>query len=106
VADSADAHPSQAPSLTLNWADKVARWDFQQIIPCHFDSPIEVGPHQFRQTFAFLEKQPFIGLSSFGGGNQPLRGFQFLRELEESLTKMGIAKPPRAKFKVNRVNTF
>jgi len=80
----------------------VARWDFK-IIPCHFDSPIEVGPHQFRQAFAFLEKQPFIGLSSFGSGNQPLPREDFiLRELEESLTKMGIAKPPRAKFKVNK----
>ena len=89
----------QAPSLTLKWADKVAKWDFQRIIPCHFDSPIEVGSHQFRQAFAFLEKQPFIGLSSFGSGNQPLprEDFEFLRELEQSLTKMGIAKPPKGK---------
>jgi len=64
---------------------------------CHFDSPIEVGPHQFRQAFAFLEKQPFIGLSSFGRKSAPAREDFNFRELEESLTKMGIAKPPKGK---------
>lgn len=90
---------SQAPRTVLNWADKVARWDFQRIVPCHFDSPIQVGPRQFRQAFAFLEKQPLIGLSSLERENQhlPQEDFEFIREIEESLTKMGIAKPPREK---------
>jgi len=90
---------TQAPRTVLNWADKVAKWDFQRIVPCHFDSPIEAGPRQFRQAFAFLEKQPLIGVSSFVRENQPLpkEDFEFLRELEESLTKMGIAKPPKEK---------
>ena len=85
----------QAPKLVLNWADKVAKWDFQQIIPCHFDSPIEATPYQFRQAFAFLE-QPLTGISSLGR-NQPLpkEDFGFLRKLEESLTKIGITKPPQ-----------
>jgi hypothetical protein len=89
----------QAPKTVLNWADKVARWDFQRIIPCHFDSPIQASSYSFRQAFAFLEKQPFIGLSSFPSGNPPLpqEDFEFLRELEQSLTKMGIAKPPKDK---------
>lgn len=89
----------QAPRAVLNWVDLVVKWDFQRIIPCHFDSPIEAGPLGFRQAFAFLEKQHFIGLSSFGTGNQllPQEDFEFIRELEESLTKMGIAKPPKDK---------
>ena len=88
----------QAPRTVLNWADKVAKWDFQRIIPCHLDSPIEANPRQFRQAFAFLDKQDFIG-GSFGRGDQslPQEDFEFIKELEESLTKMGIAKPPHEK---------
>jgi hypothetical protein len=87
---------NQAPRKTLDWADKVASWDFQRIVPCHFDSPIQAGPRQFRQAFAFLEKQPSIAVSSFASGCQPLpqEDFKFLRELEESLTKRGITTPP------------
>jgi len=87
---------SQAPRTVLNWADKVAKWDFQRIVPCHFDSPIEAGPRQFRQAFAFLDKQPSMG-DSFGSGSQPLpqEDFGFLTELEKSLIKMGIAQAPK-----------
>lgn len=35
------------------WVDEiVAEWDFQQIIPCHFDAPIKAGPAQFQRAFA------------------------------------------------------
>lgn len=90
---------SQAPRTTLSWANKVALWDFQRIIPCHFDSPIEASPRQFRQAFTFLE-QPNIGVSSLGSGSQPLpqEDFGFIRELEENLLKIGIAQPPREKL--------
>ncbi|MEA5582031.1 DUF4336 domain-containing protein [Nodularia harveyana UHCC-0300] len=79
----------QGPKEVLIWADKVATWDFQQIIPCHFDSPISATPHQFRQAFNFLEKQP--------ASNQPLleEDMQFIRELEANLRKQGIATPPK-----------
>jgi len=52
-------------------ADKVANWDFQRIVTCHFDSPIQAGPRQFRQAF-FLEK-PSIAVSSFASGCAPPR---------------------------------
>lgn len=50
----------QAPRQVLNWADTVASWDFQQIIPCHFDSLILANPCQFRKAFTFLEKNPSV----------------------------------------------
>jgi len=88
---------SQAPRMVLDWADKVAKWDFQRIIPCHFDSPIDAGPRQFRQAFAFLE-QPVGGVGSLRKEYPlPQEDFEFLRGMEETLTKMGIAKPPREK---------
>jgi hypothetical protein len=90
---------NQAPRDVLDWADKVAKWYFQQIIPCHFDSPIEVDPHQFRQAFSFLEKKPSIGENLLESGSQPLleEDLEFIRKLEENLTKRGITSPPRAR---------
>jgi len=50
--DSADAHPSPSTESNPQLGGQGGEVGFQQIIPCHFDSPIEVGPHQFRQAFA------------------------------------------------------
>lgn len=86
----------QAPSQVLDWADKVALWGFQRIIPCHCDSPIEVGSHQFRQAFAFLETKPSASLD-VSGSQLPEEDFEFVKELEKELIKRGIASPPKEK---------
>jgi hypothetical protein len=90
---------NRGPRETIDWADIVARWDFQRIIPCHFDSPIEADPYQFRQAFSFLEKKPSMSEYLFGIKSQPLpkEDFEFLRELEEKLIGSGIASPPKEK---------
>ena len=85
---------NQTPRTVLDWANKVARWNFERIIPCHFDAPIKASPSEFRQAFAFLEKNP---PQLFGSGSQPLpkKDCEFLSELEENLTKRGITSPPK-----------
>jgi Domain of unknown function (DUF4336) len=83
----------QAPRQVLNWADKIATWDFQRIVSCHFDSPIETNPRQFRQAFAFLEKEVPASASQA----LPEEDFKFLRELEADLLRRGIATPPQEK---------
>ncbi len=87
----------QAPKQVLIWADQVATWDFRQIIACHFDSPIQASPAQFRQAFNFLEKPPALNKDLSENRNQPLSpsDMQFIREIEATLTKQGIAKPPK-----------
>ncbi|HAX74759.1 MAG TPA: hypothetical protein DCY88_02725 [Cyanobacteria bacterium UBA11372] len=89
---------NQAPRQVLDWADEVAKWHFLRIIPCHFDAPIEAGPHQFRQAFAFLEKNP-IGEDLLASGRKPLpdEDLVFIRKLEENLTKKGITSPSKEK---------
>lgn len=84
-----------APRDVIAWADRVAGWDFQRIIPCHFDAPIEVSPQQFRQAFAVLEEQP-LNEPLFGSGSQPLpkADVEFIRKLEENLDRRGITSPP------------
>jgi len=89
----------QAPRQVLDWADQVAKWHFQQIIPCHFDAPIAANRHQFRQAFNFLDEQLSSGEDLVKGESQPLpeEDMKFIRELEANLTKRGITSPPREK---------
>ncbi|MBD2596425.1 DUF4336 domain-containing protein [Nostoc spongiaeforme FACHB-130] len=84
----------QAPQQVIDWANKVAKWNFYQIISCHFDAPITTTPQQFRQAFSFLEKQPSVSAET-----QPWleKDCQFIKELEANLLKQGIATPPKEK---------
>lgn len=81
---------NRAPKETIEWANRVASWDFQRILPCHFDCPINATPQQFRQAFSFLEKNPISGSMAL-----PTADFAFLRELEEGLNKRGITPPSK-----------
>jgi hypothetical protein len=87
----------QAPAQVLRWADKIATWDFQQIISCHFDSPIAATPHQFRQAFSFLEKNSSQTQDSSLSQFFPEEDLQFIKQLEAKLIKWGIATPPKQK---------
>ncbi|MBW4642156.1 MAG: DUF4336 domain-containing protein [Goleter apudmare HA4340-LM2] len=82
----------QAPRQVLDWADKVATWDFQQIISCHFDSPFAAIPQQFRKAFAFLENHPAI---SSDNQSLPEADHRFIKQLEANLVKRGIATPAK-----------
>lgn len=86
----------QDPQQVLNWADRVASWPFQQIIPCHFDAPIPANGQSFRQAFTFLEKNP-INAALASGLSLPEADFEFIRELEAGLIKSGIASPAKEK---------
>lgn len=85
---------NRAPEETIDWADTVASWNFQRIIPCHFDSPIKAGPRHFRQAFAFLEKQPSADKNvSASSLSLPQEDFEYIRKLEKTLIKSRIVPP-------------
>ncbi|KYC40836.1 hypothetical protein WA1_24755 [Scytonema hofmannii PCC 7110] len=88
---------NRAPQETINWANKVASWDFQWIISCHFDAPIKAEPQQFRQAFCFLEKHPAVSAGVFTSSSYPLpeEDFKILRKLDEGLSKFGIVPPAK-----------
>lgn len=90
---------NRSPLDTLDWADKVASFNFHRIIPCHLDSPIEASPRQFRQAFAFLEKKPRVGEVLIKSESHPLpeKDFRLLRELDQNLTRFRITPPPKEK---------
>ncbi|WP_436836060.1 DUF4336 domain-containing protein [Laspinema palackyanum] len=87
---------NRAPQATLTWADTVARWQFERIVPCHLDSPLAVGPREFRQAFNFLE-QPSGGSNGNTEENLSLgdRDFATLRTIDELLDRWRIT-PPRS----------
>ena len=70
------------------WVDQVTRWQFEQVIPCHLDAPIHMGPVDLKAAFKFLDPN---GMSC----NLPLpdKDFEFLRELEIGLVRRGITPP-------------
>ncbi|MBD2203125.1 DUF4336 domain-containing protein [Calothrix sp. FACHB-1219] len=90
---------NRAPKETINWANKVASWDFHWIIPCHFDSPIKAEPYQFRQAFSFLEQQPSVSAGLFNSNSYPLpqEDFKVLQEIDINLNKLKIVPPPQDK---------
>lgn len=90
---------NRAPQETIAWADVVASWDFQRIVPCHFDSPIAAQPQQFRQAFSFLEKQPSLVTGSIASNYLlPEEDFKLLRQLDFGLQKSGIVPPAAEKL--------
>ena len=78
----------QDSQQVLQWADRVAQWDFRQVIPCHFAAPIAIEPSQFRQAFNFLQQ-------SADSASLPEADLRFIQGLEAELLKRGIATLPR-----------
>jgi hypothetical protein len=87
----------QAPQEVINWASIISTWDFNQIIPAHFTAPIETKPLQFRQAFSFLENNPNVPEKIYLSGNEQIyrRDGNFIKQLEATLVKFKIAKPPK-----------
>lgn len=81
---------NRQPQETLDWANRVASWDFERIIPCHFDGAIATNPREFRQAFSFLEKHSDVTLL-------PEADFKLLRDIDAGLNKIGIVPPAKDK---------
>ena len=76
---------TRAPQSTLDWVNRVAEWDFQTIIPCHFDAPIAATPTEFRQAFAFFDTP--------AKSTVPDADVRLIREIDRQLVKWWIIKP-------------
>jgi len=89
------------PAKVLAFADRVAQWNFERIVPCHLGSEIKAGPAEFRAAFGFLEDG-----GDFPGNleTRPLCGdAQFLEDISMSLQDLGtIAAPDKNVAEVRR----
>lgn len=80
---------NRAPDDVLQWADAIANWDFQRIIPCHFTAPIKASSEEYRGAFAFLE--------SLENSTYPLpkKEFKVLQDIDKVLLKSRLVPPPK-----------
>jgi hypothetical protein len=81
---------NREPQIVIDWAEKVASWDFERIIPCHLDAPIAADAKAFRSAFGFLEKNSDRTL--------PHEDFELLAEIEQGLIKTKITPPAKEKI--------
>lgn len=86
---------NRAPQETLNWVEQVTNWNFQQILPCHFDCPIPANSQQFRQAFEFLNPDSKTRNNGSYQNHDPLpdQDFELLRQIEATLKRRGIIPP-------------
>ena len=49
---------NRSPTVVRAWADAVAAWDFDKLVPCHLAAPIAATPRSFRAAFDFLDPAP------------------------------------------------
>ncbi|MBD0269490.1 MAG: DUF4336 domain-containing protein [Cyanobacteria bacterium Co-bin8] len=87
----------RGPKEVIAWADWVAAWQFERIIPCHMDAPISAGPKEFRQAFSFLERHPPEEALTNGHRPLPPEDFELLRQLESVLVKGKVTPPAQEK---------
>jgi hypothetical protein len=71
---------SRQPHKTRAWVKQVAQWDFQQVISCHFQAPVQANPEDFRQAFAFLD----------GDSHLPPADLALLQDIDSLLSGSGI----------------
>jgi hypothetical protein len=81
------------PQRAIAWADRVAQWDFAQVITCHMDAPIVAGSMEFRTAFSFLEKSPAQVMAY----PLPDQDFELLQGLETQLDRLSITPPAQEK---------
>lgn len=85
---------NRAPQETLDWAYHVSGWDFERIIPCHFDAPLDADGHQFLEAFSFLN--PDMSGSASGRDWTALEDdFEVLNSIDQGLTRRGITPPAK-----------
>lgn len=101
------------PRQVIAWAERVAAWDFTQMVPAHFAGPVAATPAEFRRAFTFLEKAPqrappaswlqrvlarLRGATEVEAAQPPVLGrevdLEFLRSVNEFITAKGLASAP------------
>ncbi|MEM9908216.1 MAG: DUF4336 domain-containing protein [Cyanobacteria bacterium P01_D01_bin.44] len=82
---------NRGPQAVVAWADKISKWNFERIIPCHLDAPIRSTGDDFGQAFEFLrEGNKDVITGGQPGGDLPQADFDLLRQINLSLKKLGI----------------
>eukprot|EP00873_Tetraselmis_striata_P045854 jgi/Tetstr1/466118/TSEL_010681.t1 len=70
---------------TLRWVDKVKQWDFERVVPAHFNAPLNIGPAEFSETYDFIRR----GANEVRFCDEDVR---FLRGAEEGFLNFSVYK--------------
>ena len=95
---------NRSPVEVLDFADKVAKWTVERIIPGHLKNNIKATAKDYRDSFGFLEQK---GVPK--GFPKPLDAdLQTLRDAEVSLIKSGaiVPAPPKLGGKASRADVI
>lgn len=83
---------NRGPKAVLAWADRIARWDFEQVIPCHFSAPIKADAAEFRRAFEFLERPNTASWSGFDH-DVPMIDLETLGQIDRQLQGNVVPRP-------------
>lgn len=78
------------PQPVNEWARRVAKWDFNRIVPCHFDAPIRAGPRDFLAAFSFLPSSRPEKAKGRGSAYYPNEDMILLRGVADFLLNTGV----------------
>jgi Domain of unknown function (DUF4336) len=71
---------NRQPHKTRKWVDRVAEWDFQQVISCHFQAPVAANSDDWQQAFSFLD----------GESHLPTADLALLKNIDSLLSQSGV----------------
>ena len=83
---------NRGPERVLDWVDRIAQWDFEQVIPCHFSAPVKAGPAEFKAAFEFLRQPNPQSWSGFDH-EVPMSDLETLGQIERALNGSFLADP-------------
>lgn len=75
-------------AAVAQWAQDLASWQFERIIPAHLDAPVAAGPEAVRQAFAVVTAPSTNSL--------PAADLNLLRTIDQGLLKLKLTVPPNS----------
>lgn len=93
---------NREPERVLDWVERICKWRFRRIIPCHLENDIRSGPADFKTAFNFLINQDSSSsrTSKSTAGRTAAAGateadLSLLNQVSDLFTKLGIVAPAR-----------
>ncbi|MGB3296987.1 MAG: DUF4336 domain-containing protein [Phormidesmis sp.] len=80
------------PKAVLAWVDRIAQWDFDQVIPCHFKAPVKATPQEFYRAFEFLRRPDNQSWSGFNH-ELPAGDLETLGQIDRQIAS-SVVEPP------------
>lgn len=95
---------NREPTAVLDFARQVAEdFEFDKVVPCHFDAPVPCSPRQWMDAFSFLsaappQPSPLSLLPRAPAAQLPDADLDFLADFDQQLVASGSIRPPAPKL--------